>query len=174
MQFAHSTLRSNILVGGFLLVAMISLSGCVMPWPHHEVYEGSEITPESLNWLQRGETTRLQVLQNLGAPDVDFVDEHVIAYAWSGTAYYLHFALGFHYGEQPIRMRRAFLVEFDVAGRVIDFSFIDRPTKDIQYDVFAQSGSKPSGNWKEVLDQWLTERRQKSPAGSETGLRTIP
>jgi len=160
MQWIAPALRRNTLTRAALLAALIGLSGCALPFPHHEVYEGSEITAQTLTWLHLGETSRAQVLEKFGAPDIDFVDQHVIAYAWSGTLFDLLIAIGFQGGTQEIRMRRAFMIQFDSADKVAAFSIIDRPTKGIPYDALDQSRDAHSGDWRWILDQWLAERRR--------------
>ena len=80
MQRIDPALCRSVLTQAALIAALISLSGCMIPFPSHKVYEGTEIRPESLLWLHSGETTRAQVLEKLGAPDIDFVDQHTIAY----------------------------------------------------------------------------------------------
>jgi hypothetical protein len=126
--------------------------------PHHEVYEGSEIKPESLTWLHVGETTRAEVLEKLGAPDVDFVDQHTIAYAWSGTLADFIIALGASGGSGPMTfMRRAFMIQFNSDNKVAAFSIIDRPQKIIPYDALDQSSDAHLGEWRVMYDRWLAE-----------------
>lgn len=152
-----------------LSVAFISLSGCVViPIPDHQVFEGAEITPESLTWLHVGETTRSQVIEKLGAPDVDFVDQHVIAYAWSGKSSDVSMMVliigpgfsggGAYGGGQPIRMRRAFMIRFDLGDKVAVFSIIDRPTTIIPYDVLITSVEAHYDDWRVILDRWLADQ----------------
>ena len=154
-------LQSRRLTKAALLAALISLSGC-MVIPQHEVYEGSEIKPESLNWMHSGETTRAQVLGNLGDPSIDFVDQNAIAYVWSGIFGVMGFALPPSGGEVPIKMRQALMIQFDSGDKVTTFSIINRPTNVVPYDVLDESSAAHFQEWRVILDRWLAER-QNSP-----------
>ena len=158
MQRITLALQSGELTIAALFSALICLSGCVGVLPDHAVYEGSEITVESLKWLHSGETTRAQILEKFGPPNVDFVDQHTIAYAWSGS-----FGVVVIFSPdlmRPIRMRQALMISFDSVDKVAEFSIIDRPTNMVRYDVLDQSSAAHSGEWKAILDQWLAQRRR--------------
>lgn len=157
-------LQSRRLTTTALLAVLMSLSGCVIP--HHEVYEGTEIKQESLNWIHSGETTRAQVLRNLGDPDIDFVDQNTIAYAWSGVFGAMGFALGASGGDVPIKMRQALMIRFDSEDKVAAFSIINRPTNIVPYDVLDESSAAHFQEWGVILDRWMAERRN-NPERSE-------
>lgn len=152
-----SSLQIRELTKTALVGVLICLSGCV--FPSHEVYEGTEIKVGSLKWLHVGETTRPQVLERLGAPDVDFVDQHVIAYVWSGTSAEVIIVLPPTGSATPIHMRNALMIQFDSGDKVVAFSIISRPPNLVPYDVFDQSRTAHFGEWRAILDRWLAERR---------------
>jgi outer membrane protein assembly factor BamE (lipoprotein component of BamABCDE complex) len=135
---------------------MTCLSGCIIPYPSHKVYEGAEIEMNNLNWLHVGETTRDEVLEKLGAPYIDFVDQHVIAYAWSGQSGEAVFVTKYA-TETPIKMRRAFLVRFDSGDRVAAFSTVTRQTEMIPYDVRAVSFDAEYDDWRKIINDWLAQ-----------------
>jgi hypothetical protein len=140
-----------------MLMALIGLTGCMaIPYPHHRVLEGSEITAESLKSLHVGETTRTQVLNKLGPPDIDFVDQRVIAYEWSGIAdeMLVYVFLGPGDSLMLSRIRRALFVRFDSSDKVAAFSIIERPKELIPYDALDQSRDAHVDDWRVTLDQW--------------------
>src|SRR5574340_1455253 len=161
-----SILQSRRLTTAALLVALITLSGC-MVIPFHEVYEGSEIKPESLNWMHPGETTRAQVLGNLGDPDIDFVDQNTIAYMWSGSFGGMLIGLGASGGVVPIQMRQALMIQFDLGNKVATFSIINRPTNVVPYDVLDESSAAHFQEWRVILDRWLAEGRDNPGQSGE-------
>jgi outer membrane protein assembly factor BamE (lipoprotein component of BamABCDE complex) len=148
------------LIRAALLGALINLTGCMIPYPSHKVYEGNEIKAESLSWMQPGETTRAQVVERLGAPDIDFVDQRTIAYAWSGQSGGVLFVVPPQGAEVPIRMRRALLIRFDTDNKAAAFSIISRQTEIIPYDVHVQSFDAKYDDWRVILDQWLAKQNQ--------------
>jgi hypothetical protein len=154
-----------------LLAASINLTGCViMPFPpFRKVAEGTEIRAGDLDWLRVGETSRTQVRARLGPPDVDFIDQHTIAYAWSGIRAVifagsggLDGSSGWGGGSAPLMMRRALLVRFDAAGRVVAFSIVNRPMAAVPYGAPGSSPDALVMDWRTVLDQWLAEKTPKA------------
>lgn len=142
-----------------LLASLIGLPGCMIPYPNHEVYEGAEVTAESLSWLRAGETTRTEVVKKLGTPDIDFVDQRVIAYAWSGQSGGVLLVAPNGGSSVPIRMRRALLIRFDTDNKAAAFSIIGRPTEIIPYDVRVTSFDAEYDDWRTTLNQWLAKRK---------------
>lgn len=140
-----------------LFAVLLGLSGCMIPFPSHKVYEGTEIKAESLSWLRAGKTTRAQVAEKLGAPDIDFVDERAIAYAWAGQSGGVLLVAPYSGFVEQIRMRRALMIRFDPDNKVAAFSIISRPTEIIPYDVHAVSFDAKYDDWRVLLDQWLAE-----------------
>lgn len=160
MQYIDPTLRRISLIGAALLAALIGLTGCMIPYPSHKVYEGNEIKAESLSWLQPGETTRTQVVERLGAPDIDFVDQRTVAYAWSGQSGGVLVVAPYSGFIDPIRVRRALLIRFDTDNKAAAFSIISRQTEIIPYDVHVQSIDAKYDDWRVILDQWLAKHSQ--------------
>ena len=168
MQRTDPAPCSNALTRAALLAVLIGLSGCMIPFPNHKVYEGTEIRPESLSWLHAGETTRSQVVEKLGAPDIDFVDQHTIAYAWSGQSGEVLFVIPPQGISDPILMRRALMIRFDADYKAAEFSIISRPTEIIPYDVHVVSYDAKYDDWRALLEQWLAApKRNLDPAGAE-------
>lgn len=145
-----------------MFAAFSCLSGCMIPYPSHKVYEGKEIKAESLSWLHAGETPRALVIEKLGAPDVDFVDRSTIAYAWSGQSGAVLFIAPNFGAAGPIMTRRALLIRFNADNKVDTFSFISRQTEFIAYDVRVMSFDAKYDDWRTILEQWLAKQGQRS------------
>ncbi len=161
-QIAHAF---RALAGPVLLAVIIGMSGCVVaiPYPHHRTLEGSEITAQSLQDLHVNQTTRTQVLEKFGSPDIDFVGQRVIAYAWSGIgSKVLIVAASLGGGNADSQMlsreRSALLVRFDSEDRVVAFSIIDRPIVVQAYDPLEQSSDAHLDDWRAILGQWLASQ----------------
>jgi outer membrane protein assembly factor BamE (lipoprotein component of BamABCDE complex) len=166
MQRLFSLTCRTLLNPATCLAALTCLSGCIIPYHSHKVFEGTEIEMKNLTWLQTGVTTRDEVLEKLGAPYVDFVDRHVIAYVWSGQSGGAIFVAKYA-TEITIRMRRAFLVRFDSENRVAAFSAVTRQTETIPYDVRALSFDAEYDDWRKIIDDWLRQPEQHAqPIGS--------
>ena len=148
----HTTMTRAVLLAG-----LICLPGCMIPYPSHEVYEGSEVPVASLQWMRPGDTTRAEVLDKLGAPDIDFVDRQTVAYAWSGQSGGVLFLSPKTAFADPIRMRRALMIRFDADNKVAAFSIISRPTEIIPYDVQILSLDAKYDDWRALLEQWLAQ-----------------
>jgi len=68
---------------GLLVVFLFLLHGCVViPLPEKCV-SGEEVTPEELAVLQPSLTSKKEIIELLGEPDVFWVDENVFVYNWS-------------------------------------------------------------------------------------------
>lgn len=160
MQRTYPAPFRTALTRAALLAALISLTGCMIPYPSHKVYEGKEIKAETLSWMQPGETTRAQVVERLGAPDIDFIDQRTIAYAWSGQSGGVLVVAPNSGFVDPIRMRRALLIRFDTDNKAAAFSIISRQTEIIPYDVHVQSIDAKYDDWRVILDQWLAKQNQ--------------
>lgn len=135
-----------------LLAALVGLTGCViLPIPpFRRMSEGVEIQKDDLTWIRVGISDRLEFLNRLGPPDIDFVDRLTIAYAWSGTR-----AVVVSGGSAPVLMRRALLIRFDEAGRVAAFTIVDRPWAVTPYAPPEPPPDIPLMDWRTVIHGWL-------------------
>jgi hypothetical protein len=67
-----------------LVTAIILLTGCVVPCPD-KVTGGHQFSSEALAFLGSPDTTREEVIANLGPPLVEVPDSGVLLYAWQKT-----------------------------------------------------------------------------------------
>lgn len=140
------------------------LSSCmILPYPGHRVHEGREIEITSLQWMLRGSTTRAEVIDRLGEPDIDLVDRNTIAYTWSGQSGGVLLIFYYYVNTEPILMRRALMIRFNEDGFVADYGMINRPTEKIPYDVRPISFDAGYDDWRYLFERW-----QKSSVGEDS------
>jgi len=76
---------------------LLALSGCaaiVIPVSDAEVTSGRKIGAENIAFFKQGVTTRAEVIQALGQPDIDFKDLRIIVYHWSVRSAYVPWVVG--------------------------------------------------------------------------------
>lgn len=76
---------------------LLALSGCaaiVIPVSDGEVTSGRKIGVENIAFFKQGVTTRAEVIQTLGQPNIDFKDLRVIVYHWSVRSAYVPWVVG--------------------------------------------------------------------------------
>jgi len=116
-----------------IIVAMaffFVLSGCaavVVPTPENEVLSGRKITNENIAFIEQGVTSRNDVIQELGPPDMDFNDLQTIAYSWEVLDSYMPWVIaGGGAGVEKIGKPYALLIAFDKDDNVLNFEIRER------------------------------------------------
>ncbi len=101
---------------GSLLVAVTVLHGClIVPTPPH----GSGlITPETIETLAVGHTSRVDVLLELADPQERHERDRYFVYEWRETKGYLIWGAYYSGGAEAIEAIRCLVLEFDEAGRL--------------------------------------------------------
>lgn len=110
-----------------LALLAFSCCGCLMapiPTTEHQRDDlpgRTNITPEVIEGLRPGITTRQEVLARLGTPDGVFERERTFVYLWSKCAgYFTWFIYGYvaggSAGAAPVGKGYALIIEFDAAG----------------------------------------------------------
>jgi outer membrane protein assembly factor BamE (lipoprotein component of BamABCDE complex) len=115
-----------------LAVVLSSLcSGCVVipiPVKEKEVTAGRRVEKKETAGWRVGETTRQEVLQQLGTPYADFQDLNVIAYDWTVVSAIMLWAIGGQGGAtggvEKLKQEHLLLVGFDEADRVAKFDIL--------------------------------------------------
>jgi outer membrane protein assembly factor BamE (lipoprotein component of BamABCDE complex) len=112
-----------------VVLLVLSCSGCiVVPIPTREHQREdlpgrTNITPQAIEALRAGETTRQEVLQRLGNPDGVFDRERTFVYLWSNCAGYLFWAAGSESRAAAdvvvIGKGYALIIDFDEDGRLL-------------------------------------------------------
>ncbi len=108
--------------------------GCIavpVPTLDREVLEGHPIYKVQIASWNPGITTKREVINQLGQPNVIWEDEQVFAYNWEVRTGKLYWAVGVFPGAtggtEPIAKSNVFLVQFDDKDRVKRFEITTRP-----------------------------------------------
>lgn len=137
---------------------LLSISGCVVPYPQHEIYEGTEIAANALAWVKPGITTRTQIYEKLGNPNIEFAEQGVVAYLWSGQVGGILLVSNSGADTIPLTMRRSLLILFNNDDIVVDYTFRNRPSGPAQYNFNSNDLDNQPDNWRYILAQWQKER----------------
>jgi outer membrane protein assembly factor BamE (lipoprotein component of BamABCDE complex) len=126
-------MRARIAI--FLLaLALLPQSGCIMlpiPTADRKILEGKPVSPEQFAFLSPGVTTKEQVDNRLGKPDVIWEEARVYGYNWVMRSGVLFWAVGGGYsgaaGLADIPSHHVLLIQFDRRDRVRRFESVVRP-----------------------------------------------
>lgn len=120
-------LKALVYLVGIIILAS-STAGCLIipvPASDHKVVAGSRVEHNTISSIKIGQTTRAQIIQALGQPNVDMPELRVIAYLWEQVDYHVLLILlgpnGAGGGEIGGPIPYAFFVAFDQSGRVSSY-----------------------------------------------------
>ena len=111
-----------------LLLCLFVLWGCasiIIPVSDGKALSGRKITAENTTFIKSGVTTRREVIQTLGQPDMDFKDLRIIAYSWNVLGAYVPWVVGTPGGGgagiMEISDKYVLLIAFEKEDRVSRF-----------------------------------------------------
>jgi outer membrane protein assembly factor BamE (lipoprotein component of BamABCDE complex) len=117
-----------------LLCLMLLIESCVMvpvPTKEDKVLAGNQVTDEQLSFLTAKITTKQEVIERLGNPNIIWEDVRVFVYKWDMRQGILFWAAGAHYqgavGMNDIAKHYLLLIQFDEQGRILRFARMTRP-----------------------------------------------
>lgn len=117
-----------------LFSAMIWLNGCVLlpiPTGERKVLEGKRVTQEQMAFLTPNVTTKKEVIDRLGSPDVIWEDARVFVYQWVMRWGFLFCAVGGYTtggaGIEDIPKKYGLLIQFDEQDRLRRFEKVVFP-----------------------------------------------
>jgi len=110
-----------------LCLLLVGAGGClVLPIPQ-STPAGARVTAEDTSPLKAGVTTKAEIIQKLGTPQLELPDLRLIAYEWNQVDYQLLWILVGGYsaagGAEEIKLPHAFFAAFDQGDRVLVFDF---------------------------------------------------
>jgi len=116
-----------------LLAAVLASSGCLVlpiPTPEDKVLAGTPVSQEQLAFvstgIERGVTTRADVVAHLGAPSLIWEDARVFVYQWDMRQGMLFVVIGYGGGVGDIPRHHWVLVQFDEQDRVVRSEYVTR------------------------------------------------
>jgi hypothetical protein len=117
-----------------MLSAMIALNSCVLlpiPTAERKVLAGQPVTEKQLDFLAPNVTTKKEVIDRIGRPNVIWEEANLFAYNWEMRSGILIWAFAGQMvsaaGMQDISKRYALLIQFDEQDRVLRFEKVVRP-----------------------------------------------
>lgn len=143
-----------------LLLAAITLYGCVIPipTPENKVLAGTPVTEEQLAFMKSGVTMKESVLARLGEPQIIWDDAHIFVYEWEVRHGILLWAVGAGYsggfGAADLRTRYVLIIQFDDTGRLQRFERAVRP---------------PLKSYGDFLREWASQPRSDTLDGRRSG-----
>ena len=78
----------------FLSVFIFSYGCITIPLPENKVLSGERITTEQLVFIERGVTSKLEIIDQLGQPNVYLIDKNIYAYDWQTRQAIMIWAIG--------------------------------------------------------------------------------
>jgi len=118
-----------------LFCALISQTGCILlpiPAQEYKVLAGTPVTEEQLVFLASNVTTKSEVIDRLGSPDVIWEEARLFVYNWVVRQGILIWAVGGGYsgaaGISDIPKHYMLLIQFDDQDRVQRFERAVRPS----------------------------------------------
>ena len=150
-------MNSGAFALSFLSVMLLRESCILLPIPTEEdkILAGRPVTEAQLSFLVPKITTREEVVEHLGNPDIIWEDARVFIYNWEMRQGILFWAAGAYYsggaGMKDITRHHLLLIQFDEQEKVQRFSRTTRP--------LAQS-------YADFLRGWLKGSPSQSEAGS--------
>lgn len=118
--------KSVIIVAMTFFLVLTGCAAVIVPAPENEVLSGHKITNENIAFIEQGVTSRIDVIQELGPPDMDFDDLQTIAYSWEVLSAYMPWVAGSAGGVEKIGKPYTLLIAFDKDDNVLNFEIRER------------------------------------------------
>lgn len=124
----------------------LTLGGCLaipVPTSGKKVLSGRPVDDEQLAFLTPAVTTRREVIERLGNPNILWEDARVFAYSWEvrqGAVYWVAYG-GF--GREDLPEHHLLLIQFDEHGRLSRFERTIRPASQLYADFLEKWVGQP-------------------------------
>ena len=90
----HNTIMANIKIW-VLLPVFLALTGCItIPTTENTVLSGEKVTDQQLVFVKQGMTTKSEITDQLGPPDIFLIDKNIFAYDWQTRQAIMIWAIG--------------------------------------------------------------------------------
>jgi len=133
-----------------LVCLALTLTSCIavpLPTSETKVLAGTPVTDEQLAFLTAHVTTRQQVIEALGNPNVIWEDARVFVYNWEMRQGILLWVVGGYAtgysGAKDIPKHYMLLIQFDAQGRVQRFERVHRSLAQSYADFLRQWAARP-------------------------------
>ena len=120
-------MTAKIKISAFLSV-FIFLYGCIaipLPASEDKVLSGEKISDKQLVFIEKGITSKSEVIDQLGLPDIHLIDKNIFAYNWQTRQAIIVF-IGFGFGAADIPKNYVLLLRFDSKDIVKNYKITKR------------------------------------------------
>lgn len=130
----HRPAVSAVILG---LYASSFLSGCLLPREECFVEQQNPINKRSVRFVVAGQTTKTEIIENLGSPTIELIRTPGIAYVWHVKRGGLELIVPAHVMAFSIPLKdcdllfRIYAVEFDADENVTRAEFLEVPQSDV-------------------------------------------
>ena len=134
-------MTAKIKIFAFLSVFMFSYGCITIPTPENKVLTGEKISDKQLVFIEQGITSKSEIIDQLGLPDIHLIDKNIFAYDWKTRAgIFIWFFGGIAVVEIPNNY--VLLIRFDLEDIVKN------------YEITTRSGFESYGDH---LMEWIQE-----------------
>lgn len=124
-------MKTKLKISAFLTVFMLSYGCIAIPMPENKVLSGERITTEQLVFIERGTTSKSEIIDHLGQPNVYLIDKNIYAYDWQTRQAIVIWAMGNGYqasvGAIDIPKNYVLLMQFDAYDILKHYEITTRP-----------------------------------------------
>ena len=124
-------MQTQVKMYAFLTAFMFSYGCITIPLPENKVLSGERITTEQLVFIERGVTSKLEIIDQLGQPNVYLIDKNIYAYDWQTRQAIMIWAIGNGYtgsvGAIDIPKNYVLLIQFDAQDILKNYEITTRP-----------------------------------------------
>ncbi len=126
----HTQIITNTKIFAFLPILLV-LSGCItIPTPENKVLSGEKVTDQQLVFVKQGITTKSEITDQLGPPDIFLIDKNIFAYDWQTRQAIMIWAIAGGYqasvGAADIPKNYVLLIRFDAEDIVQNYEITTR------------------------------------------------
>lgn len=120
-------MTAKIKILAFLSV-FIFLYGCIaipIPTSENKVMSGDKISDKQLVFIEKGITSKSEIIDQLGLPDIHLIDKNIFAYNWQTRQAIIVF-IGYGIGGEEIPKNYLLLLRFDSEDIVKNYKITTR------------------------------------------------
>ena len=120
-------MTTKIKILAFLSV-VIFLYGCIaipIPTSENKVMSGEKISDEEIVSIEKGITSKSEIIDQLGLPDIHLIDKNIFAYNWQTRQAIILF-IGYGIGAEEIPKNYVLLLRFDSEDIVKNYKITKR------------------------------------------------
>lgn len=120
-------MTAKIKILAFLSV-FIFLYGCIaipIPTSEKKVLSGDKISDKQLVFIEKGITSKSEIIDQLGLPDIHLIDKNIFAYNWQTRQAIIVF-IGYGIGAEEIPKNYVLLLRFDSEDIVKNYKITTR------------------------------------------------